>query len=201
MLKKAFLLFWNFPDRFAERFSGPVAKFNLWLEKRDTVYIEAFLACYMIINAVLVSTFNRYGDSMAPFLNSAISYLVIDRVWWIALLSLVGLGKGIALIHGQMHGNGYKWRARLALLASFLWGVVASAVMSGPEPRVIACIYFLTWSGSMAVYVTLIRKHHKAKRDLQDSKKLDLMLKNESPICQSIAGKELRFDAHLRLYS
>lgn len=157
------------PRTIARRYAPQVDRLNLWLEKRDTVILEGLLACSAFVNGLQVLMVDKHGDSLAPFLNSAIGFLVFDRLVWITLLLLLGMLKMLALIHGQINNNGYVWRARLASIASFVWSAIWLAVFFSPEPKIVAARYVLAWVGSVSVYLVLHTKQRlvvKKKREV-----------------------------------
>jgi hypothetical protein len=148
----------------AEAKNKLAAPIVLFLEKRDTVFLEAFLGLMAFVCAWQVTTVSSAGTIVAPFLNTAIKALYFPKLFWVCVLLTMGAVKLLALSHGVIHNNFYRVRAYTAFGASVIWSLLAAAVLTGDQPYPVAAMYILYWAGSISCYNTLLVKQRRRER-------------------------------------
>lgn len=121
----------------------------LWLLGVDTRLSEFTLGCAAIINGVQAVT-TRNGQSLAPFLNSAFSWLHFDAVFWLAGLTAMGVLRLFCLALGMVRNNAYLPRGIISLLDGLMWAAIVTAIVTSPQPSIVAARY------ALAAFVSLI---------------------------------------------
>jgi hypothetical protein len=130
-----------------------------FLQRRDTALTEFWLSLFCWINAWQVTTINNEGQSAAPFLDSAIDFLILPKLFWVVLLVLMGGVKLLVLTHGLIHNNFYLIRARVSFGASVVWSLISLSIITGENEPVTAARYLLSWFMSILVFLVLGIKH------------------------------------------
>lgn len=128
---------------------------NVFMLRRDTALMECALGINAIVNGVQVTMNDTSGKSLAPFLDSGLSFLVFPKLAWIVALIALGVLTLAGLIHGLVLDNHLLLRARFAIVAACLWSVLAAAIVVSAEPKITAARYILTAFWSVVVYLIL----------------------------------------------
>jgi hypothetical protein len=126
-----------------------------WLNRRDTVLIEALLICAaFIIGWRVVDVFD--GKPVAPLTSSAL--LQLSAGWWWFALTGNGVISLFALVHGMVTGNTYRIRGFHAFFGSLVWTALFIAVLTSRGPTSVASGYVLPAVFSWIAFVVLMVK-------------------------------------------
>jgi hypothetical protein len=126
-----------------------------WLNKRDTVLMEAFLICAaFVVGWRLVDTFD--GKPVAPLTSFALFQLSAG-LWWFALTGN-GIAQLVALVYGLATGNTYRIRGFVAFFGSIVWTALYIAVLTSRGPLSVAAGYLMMAVFSWGVFLVLMVK-------------------------------------------
>lgn len=137
----------------------------VWLLGLDTRLSEFGLGCSAIINGVQVLSLGRDGHSLAPFLSSAFRWLSFDAPLWVGALAIVGVVRLFCLGLGMARNNAYLPRGIISLVDAGLWTAVVAAILTGPEPPVVAARYSIAALLSYVVALVLWLRHDVKEKD------------------------------------